>query len=311
MNLLGVDLAKLGDQFHGATAGRVLIVDADGPAYVAAATVKTLPTAIRRFQQNILTQMFLAKAESALLHLTAESSLKAGRFNIMAHKPYQGNRTGKDKPALLEALRQAVARPENWLPEYQVTLHHQLEADDGMMQDSYRLKEDGVIWSDDKDLRMTPYPYFEQERASIVVPEGFGNLFLKFTGAGQKKCLGYGRKFFWAQMLMGDTADNVKGVVALNGKQCGPAGAYDYLDPITDESEAANAVIDAYRAINQNPIPEAWLLWLLRWTGDNAWNYFNELQWTPENRTFLDDCVRRNWFNSPTVQDDDRNLDND
>lgn len=305
----GLDLSKLGDQFGGCVAGRTLIVDADGPAYVAAATVKTVATALRRFQQNILTQMFLTKSDSALLHLTSERSTKNNRFDVIAAKPYQGNRTGKAKPALLEALRQEVAQPHNWLPEYNVTLHHDLEADDGMMQDAYRLGPNGIVWSDDKDLRMTPHAYWEKDKASIVIPQGFGSLFLKFTNAGQKKCLGYGRKFFWAQMLMGDTADNIRGLEKLDGRLCGPDGAFQFLDPINDENEAANAVIGAYRAIDQNPIAEGWLLWLLRWKGDNVWAYFNELQWEPKNRAFLDDCVQRKWFNPPTPKDDTESYD--
>jgi len=296
--MLGIDLSTLGDQFGGYTPGRTLIIDGDGPAYAAAATVKTLSTGIKRFHTAVLTQAFLAKAEFVEVHLTANTSNKAGRFNILAAKPYQGNRTSKAKPPLLEPLRQAIAHRENWLPEYSdCTMHYVLEADDGMIQSAYRLKEHGVIWSEDKDLRMTPYPYFDRKSGQVVVPTGFGSLHMEYTEkAGTAKCLGLGRKFFWAQMLMGDTADHIQGVAKLDGKLCGPVGAFQYLDPINDESEAANAVIDAYRAIDQNPIPEAWLLWLLRWHGDTAWLYFNELQWSPANRAFLDDCVYRQWF---------------
>lgn len=296
MIVCGVDLSSLGSQFEGYTPGRTLIIDADGPAYAAAATVKTVPTGLRKFQQHILAQMFMAKAERAELHLTASTSAKAGRFNIIAAKPYQGNRDGKAKPPLLEPLRQAIAHESNWLQEYDATMHHILEADDGMMMSAYLLGKDGVIWSEDKDLRMTPFLYFERETGQLIEVKGFGSLYVKIAGSGTKKVLGYGRKFFWAQMLMGDTADNIQGVAKLNGKLCGPVAAYDLLNPVDDENEAANLVIDAYRAINQNPIPEGWLLWLLRRPGDTFWVYLNELQWSPANRAFLDDCVQRQWF---------------
>lgn len=301
----GIDLSTMGDQFGGYTPGRTLIVDADGPAYVAAATVKTLGTGLRKFQQIILTQMFLAQAERAELHLTASTSHKAGRFNVIAAKPYQGNRDGKSKPALLEPLRQAIAHESNWLPEYDATMHHLLEADDGMIQSAYRLGDSGVIWSDDKDLRMTPFLYFCKKTNQIIKVGGFGSLYLDFTPSGTKKCLGYGKKFFWAQMMMGDTADNIQGVKLLQGKLCGPDGTFKYLDPIEDESAAANAVIDAYRAIDQNPIPEGWLLWLLRRPGDTFWEYVNELTWSPANRAFLDDCVRRKWFNEVSTKEEE------
>lgn len=303
MIIQGIDLSKLGDQFQGHVQGRTLILDGDGPAYVAAATVKTLPTAVRKMQQIILTQLFLTKAENAIVHLTASTSHKAGRFNILAAKPYQGNRDSKAKPALLEATRQAITNRTNWLPEFEVVMNHMLEADDAMIIDAYRLKEHGVIWSDDKDLRMTPYPYWEKKTGVLVNPSGFGYLFPDATPSGQFKCLGYGRKFFWAQMLMGDTADNIQGVKLLGGKLCGPKGAYDHLQQWENENNCANQVIDAYRAIDQNPIPEGWLLWLLRRPGDTFWTYVNELDWTTANRAFLDDCVRREWFKTPeTIQ---------
>jgi hypothetical protein len=247
--------------------------------------------------------MFLVKAEHCLIHLTASGSDKAGRFRIKATKPYQGNRDGKPKPALLEPLRQAVAHRENWLSEYEVTLHHLLEADDGMIMDAYRLKEHGVIWSADKDLRMTQYPYWEMSTASIVHPGEFGSLFLKSTPAGQQKCLGYGRLFFWAQMLMGDTADNIAGLTRLEGKLCGPVAAYNYLYDAPSESAAADRVIDAYRLNDQNPLPEAWLLWLLRWPGDNFWEYAQSLNLSDNNWRFLDECRARDWFSTAEVSE--------
>lgn len=301
----GIDLSTVGDQFGGYTPGRTLILDADGPAYAAAATVKTLGTGLRKFQQMILTQMFMAQAERAELHLTASTSHKAGRFNVIAAKPYQGNRDGKAKPALLEPLRQAVAHESNWLPEYSVIMHHLLEADDGMIQTAYALKENGVIWSEDKDLRMTPYPYWERKNNTLIIPKGFGSLYIEITGSGTKKCLGYGKKFFWAQMMMGDQADHIQGVKTLQGKLCGAVGAFDYLNAIEDESAGANAVIDAYRAIDQNPIPEGWLLWLLRRPGDTFWEYVNELTWSPANRAFLDNCVRREWFREVSKKEEE------
>jgi len=299
MIIKGVNLNVLGDQFHGFVQGRTLIVDADGPAYVAAATVKTVGTAVRRFQQAILTQMFLTKAERAELHLTSSTSHKAGRFNILATKPYQGNRDGQAKPALLEATRQAVAQPCNWLPEYEVVMNHIVEADDAMMTSSYRLKEHGLIWSGDKDLRNTPHPYWDQKLGKVIQGHGFGSLYLEYTPAGAMKLLGYGLKFFWPQCLMGDTADNIAGLTRLDGKLCGPAGAYAFLHPIEGENECANAVLAAYARNKQNILPEGWLLWLLRHEKDTFWNYLTELQITPDNQAYLAWCCSQQWFRVP------------
>lgn len=296
MILRGVDPTKAGDQFFGCVAGRTLILDGDGPAYRAAATVKRLDTALRNYQKDILTQIFLTKAQDCRIHLTASGCDKAGRYRIKAVKPYQGNRKDKPKPSLLEPLRQAIAQRENWLPEYSVVMHHLVEADDGMMQDAYRLGSDGIIWSDDKDLSMTPYLYWDREKAVIRPSEPVGWLAPKYTPSGTLKCVGQGPLFFWAQMLMGDTADHVQGILRFNGKACGPDGALKALAHCTDIHVAANIVLDAYRVIGQNPLPEGWMLWLLRWHGDNFWEYATSLNLTEQNREYLIECRARDWF---------------
>lgn len=294
----GVDLSTLPDQFKGFVMGRTLILDGDGPCYVASATAKRLDTALRNFQQAILTQMFLTKSQRCNIHLTASTSHKAGRFQVIAAKPYQGNRNGKSKPPLLEPLRQAVAARENWLQEYNVKMHHVLEADDGMMHDAYELGEDGLIWSDDKDLRMTPYPYWCREKGIVLPSQAFGWLQPKYTPAGTMKLIGQGPLFFWAQMLMGDTADNVQGIRRLDGRLCGPANTYAALKPFEQAgciNAVANFVIDQYRKIDQNPLPEATLLWLLRWPGDSAVAYIESLALSEENRRYINECLTRNW----------------
>lgn len=289
------DLDDMPEQFAKALPGRVLILDGDGPAYVAAATVKTVPTAVRRFQQAVLTRMFQAQAESALVHLTDEQSLKSGRFKIKGVKPYQGQRKSGGKPPLLTAVRQAATLRDNWLNEYDVTMHYKLEADDGMMYDSYRLKEHGIISSEDKDLRMTPYYYYDLKTGITYAPDPIGQLWMDYSTT-QPKCLGHSLKFFWAQMLMGDGADNVKGILTYDGRTCGPTGAFSALDSVHTIDDCANLVLDAYRRINQNPLPEGWFLWMLRWPGDSFWNYLNELGISPTNRDFLNECVKRDWF---------------
>jgi len=295
----GVDVDSLGDQFNGFVQGRTVIIDGDGPAYRIAATVKRLDTAIRNYQQEILKKMFLTEAQAARVHFTASGSKKAGRFLVKAVKPYQGQRKNKDKPALLEPLREAMAHSKNWLPDFECVLHRELEADDGMIIDAYQYKENGVIDSDDKDLQLTPYLYYRASKGIIEGPEPHGWLEPAYTPAGQLKIIGRGPMFFWCQMLMGDTADFVAGVQKLNGKLCGPDGAYKALQHCKTEAEAAGIVLDAYRAIDQNPLPEATLLWLLRHPSDSALNYIWSLPLSDENRQFIQACLRRDWYHTP------------
>lgn len=304
MIVQGVDISALPDQFQSAVPGRTLIIDGDGPCYVAAATVKRLDTALRNFQQEILKRMFLAGASDCRIHLTSRDSDKHGRFRVKAGKPYQGNRKGKSKPPLLEPLRELVADNSTWLDDYSVLLHRELEADDGMIQDAYRLGENGVICSEDKDLRMTPYPYYEIDRGQVQPSQPVGWVSIKHTPSGTPKLTGQGPLFFWAQMLTGDTADNVQGVARYNGKLCGAVGAFDVLKDVRCIHDASNIVLDAYREINQNAVAEGWLLWLTRWHKDNVIQYMRELNLTPANRDFIEDCVLRDWVLPKEVADE-------
>lgn len=296
---LPVDLGSLPVHFATTKTDTVLSIDGDGPAYVVASKFKTVATAVRHYQQKMLELIFLARATECRVHLTADHSLKGGRFSIKAHKPYQGNRKGKSKPPLLEAVRAAVARPENVLDDYLVILNTEVEADDGMIQDAYQFKERHITWSDDKDLRMTPYQYLCQHTLDVLPCAGFGSIWMRHTPAGAARLEGHGLKFFWAQMLMGDTADNIQGIIRLDGRLCGPVGAFEYLHPIQSEAEVANAVLDSYRAIDQNPIPEGWLLWLTRWRGDTFWQYLTELDLSPVNQAYIQECVQRDWWEKP------------
>lgn len=304
--VVGVALPELGDQFAGMVAGRTLLFDGDFALYAVSATVKTLPTAIRRYQQRVLEAIFLAKAQDASVHITSTQSWKNGRGYMLGAKPYQGNRTGKEKPALLEPLREAMARPENWLDDFTITLHRTLEADDGLMIEAYARQNNAVMRSGDKDLRLTPYLYYEEDTANVVQAEnsGFGSIWEAFTEGGTLKGLGLGRKFAWLQMLMGDPADNVQGILSLNGKRCGPANALAALTDITDEDECANYVIEAYSKIDQNPLPEGHCLWLLRSHDDQFTKYLQQLKFSKTNQEFLMDCFSRRWYEFPADDPD-------
>lgn len=305
LSRFGVKRSQVKAEFEGAVAGRTLILDGDGPAYRAAATSARLDTAIRKYQTAMLTEMFLTQSQYLAVHLTASDCDKNRRGKIMAAQPYQGNRSGKAKPSLLEPLRQAMAQPCNWLPDWQVDFHRDIEADDAMIIQAHQLKEDGVVWSDDKDLCLTPYLYWDQELGIIErLANPVGYLVKKYTPAGALKICGRGVKFFWCQMLMGDSADNVKGILKLDGKLCGKDGAFQALVNLETEAELSNFVVSAYRAIGQNVLCEAWLLWLLRSPKDSAYLYLLDCGLTPENLAYVKQCAKPGWFLGPNQRRD-------
>lgn len=143
---------------------------------------------------------------------------------------------------------------------------------------------------------MTPYPYWEKEQGLIIPTQTVGSIELGYTPAGTPKLKGHGPLFFWAQMMMGDTADHIQGILRYQGKTCAAVGAYNALMHVSTIHDAANLVIDGYRAIDQNPLPEGWMLWLLRYDGDNVWKYLSELTLTAANRDYINECAGRVWF---------------
>ena len=287
------------------TTGRILLYDGDGACYQHTNGVAKIETALRRFHEDIEIHMHLAKCSSARVHLTPRGCYKNGRHLLNTVKPYQANRNGKQKPPLLEVLRAQAQQYFKDHPKIEILAHHDIEADDGLMIDAYSLKNTVMI-SADKDLRINPFESYDvEEGRHLVLPNGdtFGWIDRKFwntpSGKVSSKLIGKGTRFFLAQMLMGDTVDNVQGILKYDGKLCGEASAYNALHKLDCEHDAVNLVLDSYRKIDQNPIPEAYALWLLRDRDDNAYKYFTQFELTTANKEFLDDCYfNRAWMRS-------------
>ena len=297
LDKFGISSSTVADQFHGCVLGRTLIMDADDAAYAASATAKKLDTAQRRFVTEVLQAMFLTGAEFARVHLTPKGCYKNGRHLLLGEKPYQGNRKGKMKPPLLEQVRDTAHTLFGDHPNVDVFQHYDIEADDACVMDAYTV-ENPVLWSKDKDLCLAPCTrYCTETGRFLVLPKGdrFGYITERYTESGKMKVTGHGTKFFWVQMLMGDTADNIRGVKSYKGKLCGETTALGLLRDIPTEDATANFVLDAYRAIDQNPLPEAEALWLLRVPGDSGSGYIWSLNLSEANRAFVLDCFNRKW----------------
>lgn len=280
------NLDSLPSMFERSVQGRTLILDSDFPAYQAAATVKRLPTALTRFQTLVETERFVTGAEFVEVHLTPRGCTKCRRYDYPTVRPYQGQRTGP-KPALLQPLRDAVQTYE-WPDNWSVYGWMDREADDGMIMHGVRHGENGIILSGDKDLCLTAGPYWVIEEGRLdIIDNRFGWIRTKQM-TSSTKVVGHGTKFFWAQMLMGDSADNVKGIIRYNGGLCGPVAAYNILKDVQDESEAANLVLRAYAKISQDPLAEAQCLWLRRSDDDCAYKYLCELDLDPDLRAWID-----------------------
>jgi 5'-3' exonuclease len=135
-----------------------------------------------------------------------------------------------------------------------------LEADDMMClyQTSH---ENTIICSRDKDLRICPGWHFSwecggQKAIGPVYTDELGSINLVKKN-GVNTIVGYGLKFFFSQMITGDSADNIPGLP----KQ-GAAKAYKVLAECVTEEEMFKATQNLYKEV----------------MGDDAKDYFQEMK---------------------------------
>lgn len=147
-----------------------------------------------------------------------------------------------------------------------------IEADDLMCiiqtQEMKQNKDATIICSRDKDLRQMNGWVYSWE---LGRQPGFGPYFvhppgwLKLDRSGKvAKLVGVGDMFFWAQMLMGDTVDNIGAV-----KGVGPVGAYELLCTAKTIEDAKMIVVDQYMRRHGDNWVQAieemgQLLWMVR-----------------------------------------------
>lgn len=239
----------------GVTPGRAIGIDGDGLAYYCAGKDGSDPG---RARQNVIEKIADAKraagAERVIVLLTAQGSHKGYRYAVARAKPYQGHRSSGRRPSNWHYLRQLL---EAGLPGVETEIAAHAEADDLFGRFSTQLgHENFALHTDDKDMRMVPgiHVDWHSMRVTRVAPD---------TWESRWDDVVYGRKWFWLQMLQGDTADHVPGVpkcvVGGKVKQCGPKTAEALLDRVADEPTAYRIVEDQYRLYYKDEWPEAML----------------------------------------------------
>lgn len=209
--------------------GRVVQIDADFLAYQVSYEKEGDPKSPDDMKHNARVAVDhirnMAAAEFVCMHLTPFTSNKGLRYHQAIQKVYQGNRTDKPKPRMLHSMRQWLA--DNFVGH----LWEQCEADDGMAAAQYdAITSDrrnlSIVASKDKDLDMVPGLHMVWDTGEIIDTAAsnngdFGWVDLKVsrtaTGTKTSKLKGYGYKWFWAQMLIGDTADNIQGLPKVTG----------------------------------------------------------------------------------------------
>ena len=135
-------------------------------------------------------------------------------FRNKVRDDYKANRKGIAKPVHLDAIRTYL------INTYKAVVVNNIEADDAL-----GLKQDDTtcIASIDKDLLMCAgrhYNFVKKEHQVVTAKEG--------------------TRFFYQQMITGDTADNIKGIKGL-----GPVKASKLLED-TKKADWDSMIIDLY-----------------------------------------------------------------
>ena len=231
------------------------LIDADLIAYEAASAAdmvdegyerRSFDYVIDKVDESIRFITENSGCDSYELFITGKDNF---RYDIATVKPYKGNRSDKPKPFYLESTRKL-------LESYGAVVCDGMEADDMLAVRAREMEyKDCCICSRDKDLRMVPCMQYSwevglQPEWGPELVDTLGELHFRFSDKilknGEKsnaikKVWGTGLKWFYAQLIIGDSTDNISG---LEGK--GGGLVHQVIHPCTSEEELFTAAFSAY-----------------------------------------------------------------
>lgn len=176
---------------------------------------------VRDLLTNIL---YTTQASSHRIFLTSGEK----NFRLGINPEYKANRKGKPKPVHYNLLRDYLTN------EWKAEVRDYDEADDAMGIWQTRLGDNSIICTNDKDMYQVPGHHYNWTKDS-------------FTYVEEPDAI----RFFYQQILTGDTVDNVIGLHGI-----GPVKASKYLGSATTDKEYWDAVCAAY-AKHDRPIADA------------------------------------------------------
>ncbi len=231
--------------------GREVLIDADCVAYYGAAGCDDLPlrSATRRADLRMKQIIDETRADTYTGYLTGKNNF---RDTVATLQRYKGNR--------YDTNGKRITKQPTWLSLVRLHLENEWgckmcegqEADDALSIHQNTTEHETVISSIDKDLLINSGLHHDMTSGEMFKSEGFGEIWMKGS-----QCKGHGLKFFCAQLLMGDSADWIKGlpkvtpwmkkeygIARLGG--CGPKSAFLIIDPCKTYDEAIQEVKRCY-----------------------------------------------------------------
>lgn len=220
---------------------RLALIDGDIIAYLAAGS--TQATDIEKVQKlidDILEDIkYSTGSQGTAIYLTGDPT-KGDRVYIASTKPYKGNRKDTPKPKYLDDARQYLIDSQYcYVTKYG-------EADDALVEAQ---DDNTIIVTSDKDLRQAYGWHYDLNTQEEFYVEPYTMGYLHLTDKPTKKLKGTSWLWFWAQMLTGDTADNIPGVPKI-----GAVKAYGLLKDVKTNLEAMDIVLEQYK----EGYPETW-----------------------------------------------------
>jgi len=217
-----------------------LLIDGDIVAYRAACSPKSMndmrlgQVQVDKAMSWILYQCLPdVEVDDYTVYLTGDTNF---RNEVGVTHKYKGNRPDA-RPSLLTHLKAYLI--DNYVAVKEV---HQ-EADDGMAIAATKLGPKSIIASIDKDMLQVPclhYNFNTNDWSRVSEWEGL--------------------KFFYSQVLTGDTVDNIIGL-----RSVGPVKAAKILADCTTEYDMYLEVVNAYNGDFDRVLENARLLWLRRY----------------------------------------------
>ena len=173
--------------------------------------------------------------ESPKLYLTGKGNF---RHTIAKVQEYKGGRKAV-KPHHWKYIRSYMEA------KWGAVVIDGMEADDALVIEQMKCldEKNTIICSRDKDLRQCPGFHYTWEcgKQGQWGPEWVDELgYLKLKGP--KKVIGTGLKFFYSQVLTGDSTDTYGGLPG-----CGPIRAFAILNECTSDEEMYNVVLEAFQ----------------------------------------------------------------
>ena len=247
--------------------GRTLQYDADFACYEVSNLDEPVTKSFKRLLEVIEFKRKLAGAEFVNAYITL--GRKSGREEMATVQEYQAQRD-PDKPIKVRVreLRAMLYEYTGEVCKVISSLEH--EADDMMcMLQNKAIREHGkdssVIMSGDKDLWMVQGWHCDEKTGRMYFVDGYGKTEYREVGNVKPKLIGEGTSWFWHQMIMGDTVDNIPGLPRITNNMldrytplksgrrkagsglCGEAKAVAVLDGVTNDFAAAARVAELYR----------------------------------------------------------------